>query len=54
MAQQDRPYTSLSDYDLHFDSTTQKQVGAGKDRQEQAVLLYNYLITNAVPNRNIF
>ena len=50
MAQQDRPYTSLSDYDLHFDSTTQKQVGAGKDRQEQAVLLYNYLITKANEN----
>ena len=50
MAQQDSPYTSLSDYDLHFDSTTQKQVGAGKDRQEQAVLLYNYLITKANEN----
>ena len=50
MAQQDSPYTSLGDYDLHFDSTTQKQVGAGKDRQEQAVLLYNYLITKANEN----
>ena len=50
MAQKDSPYTSLSDYDLHFDSTTQKQVGAGKDRQEQAVLLYNYLITKANEN----
>ena len=50
MTRQDSPYTSLGDYDLHFDSTTQKQVGAGKDRQEQAVLLYNYLITKANEN----
>ena len=50
MAQQDSPYTSLSDYDMHFNQTTGKKVGAGIDRQEQAVLLYNYLITKANEN----
>ena len=47
MAQQDSPYTSLSDYDMHFNKT---KVGAGIERQKQAVLLYNYLITKANEN----
>ena len=48
MEQAGKEYTSLSDYDLHFEN--KKQVGAGKDRQEQAVLLYNYLISKSNEN----
>ena len=49
MAQQNKSYTSLHDYDLHFNSFG-GQTGAGPDRQEQAVLLYNYLIKTANTN----
>lgn len=49
MAQQNKAYTSLSDYDLHFNSFG-AQTGAGLERQEQAVLLYNYLIKTANSN----
>ena len=38
-----RGLRSLSDYDLHMNSFG-SQTGAGLDRQEQAVLLYNYLL----------
>lgn len=49
MAHNGESYKSLSDYDLHFNSFG-SQTGAGKDRQEQAVLLYNYLISTANKN----
>ena len=49
MAQQDKAYTSLSDYDMHYNNFG-AQVGAGLERQEQAVLLYNYLIKTANAN----
>ena len=39
-------YTSLADYDMHFDEDGDR-CGAGIDREEQAVLLYNYLINYA-------
>lgn len=49
MSQNGQEYTSLSDYNLHFNSFG-GQTGDGLDRQEQAVYLYNYLIYTA--NRN--
>ena len=53
MAQQNKAYTSLSDYDLHFNSFG-AQTGAGLERQEQAVLLYNYLIKTANTNAEAY
>ena len=53
MAQQNKAYTSLSDYDLHFNSFG-AQTGAGLERQEQAVLLYNYLIKTANANAEAY
>ncbi len=53
MAQNGESYTSLSDYDLHFNSFG-GQTGAGLERQEQAVLLYNYLITTANANATAY
>ena len=53
MAQQNKAYTSLSDYDLHFNSFG-AQTGAGLERQEQAVLLYNYLIKTANSNAEAY
>ena len=49
MAQNGTSYKSLSDYDLHMNSFG-SQTGAGLDRQEQAVKLYNYLIKTANAN----
>ena len=49
MSQEGNGYTSLSDYDLRFNDDGEK-VGDGKQRQEQAVLLYNYLINTANEN----
>ena len=55
MSQEDIKYTSLSDYNKTFNDEGEN-IGEGKDRQEQAVLLYNYLIntanTNAVAYEN--
>ena len=42
-------YTSLSDYDIRFSEDGSK-IGDGEQRQEQANMLYNYLIYTA--NRN--
>ena len=53
MAQNGESYKSLSDYDLHFNSFG-SQTGAGKERQEQAVLLYNYLIATANKNASAY
>ena len=39
-------YSSLSDYDFGFNSTG-VQTGSGKERQEQANILYRYLISEA-------
>ena len=52
MEQNGEAYTSLSDYELGF--TQQGKNGPGKDRQEQAVLLYNYLITTANTNATAY
>ena len=49
MSQEGNGYTSLSDYDLRFNENGEK-IGDGKQRQEQAVLLYNYLINTADAN----
>ena len=49
MSQNGDEYTSFSDYNLGRNDFG-KQVGEGKDRQEQAVLLYNYLINTAIEN----
>lgn len=49
MSQEGKGYTSLSDYDLRFNDEGEK-IGDGKQRQEQAVLLYNYLIKTANKN----
>ena len=48
MEQQNKPYTSLSSYELDFNA--QGQTGPGVERQEQAVALYNYLISTANAN----
>ena len=53
MAQNGTSYRSLSDYDLHMNSFG-SQTGAGLDRQEQAVLLYNYLIKTANANASSY
>ena len=53
MAQNGTSYRSLSDYDLHMNSFG-SQTGAGLDRQEQAVLLYNYLIKTANTNASSY
>ena len=50
MSQNDESYTSLSNYNIEFNSETQSQCGEGLERQEQAVLLYNYLIRTANTN----
>ena len=42
-------YKSLSDYNLTFNRFGD-QTGEGKNRQEQAVILYNYLISTANKN----
>ena len=52
MAQKNEPYTSLSDYELQ--QTLQGKTGPGKERQEQAVLLYNYLISTANANATAY
>ena len=49
MSQEGKGYTSLSDYKMTFNDDG-KKVGDGKQRQEQAVLLYNYLIKTANAN----
>lgn len=49
MSQEGKGYTSLSDYKMTFNDDGEK-VGDGKQRQEQAVLLYNYLIKTANAN----
>ena len=49
MSQEGKTYTSLSDYNMTFNSDG-KKVGDGIQRQEQAVLLYNYLINTANTN----
>ena len=45
-SQSGEKYTSLSDYNMTVNDDGE-QVGDGKQRQEQAVLLYNYLINRA-------
>lgn len=45
-------YTSLSDYNVNYN--TEPKSGDGLDRQEQAVLLYNYLINTANNNANSY
>ena len=45
-------YTSLSDYNKIYNGVF--NVGEGKQRQEQAVLLYNYLITTANANASTY
>ena len=45
----DLNYTSLSDYDMKFNEDGEK-IGAGVQRQEQANMLYNYLIYTANKN----
>lgn len=52
MAQNGNTYTSLSAYDFHNDD--RGQYGAGIDRQEQAVKLYNYLIKTATENSEAY
>ena len=49
MEQQNKPYTSLSSYELDFNAQG-SQTGPGLERQEQAVALYNYLISTANAN----
>lgn len=49
MSQEGKGYTSLSDYNMDFNDDGEK-VGDGQQRQEQAVLLYNYLINTANAN----
>lgn len=49
MSQDGEQYRSLSDYNKETNSFGGK-AGEGKDRQEQAVLLYNYLINKATDN----
>ena len=49
MSQEEKGYTSLSDYNMTFNDDGEK-IGDGKQRQEQAVLLYNYLINTANAN----
>lgn len=53
MSQQGKTYTSLSDYKLTFNNEG-KKVGEGKQRQEQAVMLYNYLINTANKNASTY
>ena len=53
MSQNGKEYTSLSDYNLGFNSFG-GQTGDGLDRQEQAVLLYNYLIYTANNNAQAY
>ena len=50
MSQKNESYTSLSNYNIEFNEETQSQCGEGLERQEQAVLLYNYLIKTANEN----
>lgn len=52
-SQEDKGYTSLSDYDMTFNDDGEK-VGEGIQRQEQAVLLYNYLINTANTNATAY
>ena len=49
MSQAGNTYTSLSDYNMSFNENGEK-VGDGLQRQEQAVLLYNYLLNTANAN----
>ena len=49
MSQAGEGYKSLSDYNMSFNDNGEK-IGDGKQRQEQAVLLYNYLINKANEN----
>ncbi len=53
MSQRNESYTSLSDYNISFNSFG-KQNGEGLQRQEQAVLLYNYLINTANANAQAY
>lgn len=52
-SQKDLNYTSLSDYNMSFNEAGEK-IGDGVQRQEQAVLLYNYLITTANNNASSY
>ena len=53
MSQNNKQYTSLSDYNLTF-SEQGEQIGEGLQRQEQAVKLYNYLITTSNTNAEAY
>ena len=53
MSQNGEQYTSLSDYNLGFNSFG-GQTGDGLERQEQAVYLYNYLIYTANKNATAY
>lgn len=53
MSQNNKQYTSLSDYNLTF-SEQGEQIGEGLQRQEQAVKLYNYLITTSNTNATAY
>ena len=53
MSQEGKGYTSLSDYNMTFNDDGEK-VGDGIQRQEQAVLLYNYLINTANANATLY
>ena len=53
MSQNNKQYTSLSDYNLTL-SEQGEQIGEGLQRQEQAVKLYNYLITTSNTNATAY
>lgn len=53
MSQEGKGYTSLSDYNKTFNDDGEN-VGDGKQRQEQAVLLYKYLINTANANAKLY
>lgn len=54
MSQNNKSYTSLSDYNKHVNTITGSQDGEGLQRQQQAVLLYNYLIKTANENAQTY
>lgn len=53
MEQNGDTYTSLSDYDMQFNENGAK-VGSGMQREEQANLLYRYLINKATENSTAY
>ena len=53
MSQNNEQYTSLSDYNTAFNNDGE-QIGEGLQRQEQAVKLYNYLITTSNTNATAY